>query len=147
MNLVRYPHFSTAMAVVFIIFAFAAQARAESSTAPAAVAVPATAGAPTLLGSGLQKAIDLELRRADASLAAAPPAVAQDAVQPRKRGVGRVILGAATGAVAGFFAGAYLGAGLEPDCNCDDPGLRGVLIGAPLGAVAGGIVGGKWFFR
>jgi hypothetical protein len=65
---------------------------------------------------------------------------------PRRRSVGRAILGGAVGAVGGFFAGGYLGAMLEPDCNCDDPGLKGALIGAPVGAVVGGILGAKFLF-
>jgi hypothetical protein len=52
----------------------------------------------------------------------------------------RIALGAALG-VAGFFGGGILGASLEPDCHCDDPGLRGALIGAPIGATVGVIVG------
>ncbi len=51
-----------------------------------------------------------------------------------------IALGAALG-VAGFFGGGILGAALEPDCNCDDPGLRGSLIGAPIGATVGAVVG------
>ena len=73
--------------------------------------------------------------------AASRPARRQDS-----RGPGRIIAGAAVGALAGFFAGGYIGAGLEPDCNCDDPGLKGFLIGAPTGAVVGGILGGKFLF-
>ena len=42
----------------------------------------------------------------------------------------------AGGAVAGFFAGGYIGSKLEPNCRCDDPGLKGMLIGAPIGAIA-----------
>jgi hypothetical protein len=44
------------------------------------------------------------------------------------------------GGLLGFFAGGLIGAGLEPNCGCDDPGLRGFTIGAPIGAVLGGIV-------
>jgi hypothetical protein len=62
----------------------------------------------------------------------------------RRRPVWRTVVGAAIGGVGGFFGGAYLGAAIEGDCNCDDPGLRGVLIGAPIGAVAGAIVGGLY---
>jgi hypothetical protein len=52
----------------------------------------------------------------------------------------RIALGAALG-LAGFLGGGFLGASLEPDCHCDDPGLRGALIGAPIGATVGAIVG------
>lgn len=52
----------------------------------------------------------------------------------------RIALGSALG-VAGFFGGGFLGAALEPDCHCDDPGLRGALIGAPIGATIGAVVG------
>jgi hypothetical protein len=66
---------------------------------------------------------------------------------PRRRGPGRIVAGAAVGAVGGFFAGGYLGAAIDGDCGgCDDPGLKGALIGAPVGAVAGGILGGKFLF-
>ena len=64
-----------------------------------------------------------------------------------RRGVGRIVAGAAVGATAGFFAGGYLGAWIDGDCGgCDDPGFKGALIGAPVGAVAGGILGGKFLF-
>jgi hypothetical protein len=152
-KLVRTRRSAVAAAVVLSFFVSAPLAQAEPAAGSVATA-PSASSAASLgsarhagLGDAMQRAVDLEIRRADMSLSASPPPSQQGAPPERKRGVGRVILGAATGAVAGFFAGAYLGAGLEPDCNCDDPGLRGVLIGAPLGAVAGGIVGGKWFFR
>jgi hypothetical protein len=61
--------------------------------------------------------------------------------------VGLRIAGAAIGAVGGAFAGGYLGAALEPDCNCDDPGLQGFLIGFPVGGVVGGVLGGLYLFR
>jgi hypothetical protein len=65
----------------------------------------------------------------------------------RRRGPGRIVAGAAVGAVGGFFAGGYLGAAIDGDCGgCDDPGLKGALIGAPIGALAGGILGGKFLF-
>ena len=64
-----------------------------------------------------------------------------------RRGLGRIVAGAAVGAAGGFFAGGYLGAWIDGDCGgCDDPGLKGALIGAPIGAVAGGILGGKFLF-
>jgi hypothetical protein len=59
----------------------------------------------------------------------------------RERAWGWKVVGGAIGAVGGLFAGGMLGAALEPDCHCDDPGLKGALIGAPIGAVAGAIVG------
>jgi hypothetical protein len=66
---------------------------------------------------------------------------------PRRRGPGRIVAGAAVGAVGGFFAGGYLGAIIDGDCGgCDDPGLKGALIGAPIGATVGGILGGKFLF-
>jgi len=45
----------------------------------------------------------------------------------------------ALGAFGGSIAGGYVGAKLEPNCRCDDPGLKGLLIGAPIGAILGGI--------
>ena len=65
---------------------------------------------------------------------------------PRRRPVGRKILGGALGAVGGFFAGGYIGAKIDGDCGgCDDPGFLGAVIGAPIGAVVGGILGAKFF--
>jgi hypothetical protein len=72
---------------------------------------------------------------------------AQRTTSDRRRGPGRIVAGAAVGAVGGFFAGGYLGAWIDGDCGgCDDPGLKGALIGAPIGAVTGGILGGKFLF-
>lgn len=78
--------------------------------------------------------------------AAGSPASAS---QPRSRAgrAGRAIAGAAVGAVGGAFAGGYLGAALEPNCRCDDPGLKGFLIGFPVGGVVGGVLGGFFLFR
>ncbi len=71
------------------------------------------------------------------------------ALNPRRRStrVLRRVAGAAVGAVGGAFAGGYLGAALEPDCNCDDPGLKGFVIGFPVGGVVGGVLGGLYLFR
>ena len=91
-------------------------------------------------------------RAARASVAAHAPKLTRAPAQlspgrQRHRGPGRVVAGAAVGAVAGFFAGGYLGAAIDGDCGgCDDPGLKGALIGAPVGAVTGGILGGKFLF-
>ena len=68
-------------------------------------------------------------------------------VRSKGPNIGLRIAGAAVGAVGGAFAGGYLGAALEPDCNCDDPGLQGVLIGFPVGGVVGGVLGGLYLFR
>ena len=59
----------------------------------------------------------------------------------KERSWGWKVLGGAIGGVAGLFAGGYIGAALEPDCNCDDPGLMGALIGAPIGAAVGATLG------
>jgi hypothetical protein len=67
--------------------------------------------------------------------------------ESRGKRVGRAIAGAAVGAVGGAFAGGYLGAKLEPNCSCDDPGLKGFLIGFPVGGVVGGVLGGLYLFR
>jgi hypothetical protein len=91
-------------------------------------------------------------RAARAHVAAQRPQLARVTAQlsqgrQRRRGPGRIVAGAALGAVGGFFAGGYLGAAIDGDCGgCDDPGLKGALIGAPVGAVAGGILGGKFLF-
>jgi hypothetical protein len=72
---------------------------------------------------------------------------AQQPAGRERRGPGRIVAGAAVGALGGFFAGGYLGAWIDGDCGgCDDPGLKGALIGAPVGAVVGGILGGKFLF-
>src|SRR5688572_33042345 len=55
---------------------------------------------------------------------------AQRSQLPRRRSVGRRILGGALGAVGGFFAGGYIGAKIDGPCDCDDPGFKGALIGA-----------------
>ena len=52
----------------------------------------------------------------------------------------KVALGILFG-IAGFYAGGLLGAGLEPNCHCDDPGLKGAMIGVPIGTVAGAMFG------
>ena len=75
------------------------------------------------------------------------PSLARQNAPSSRRGVGRVILGGAVGAVGGLFAGGYLGAVIEGDgCHCDDPGLKGALIGAPVGTVAGAILGALYLF-
>jgi len=65
------------------------------------------------------------------------------ALQPRSNG--HKVAAGIIGGVAGFFLGGSLGAQIEPNCRCDDPGLKGFLIGAPIGAVAGAILGSKFF--
>jgi len=64
---------------------------------------------------------------------------------PRRKSVGRRIVGGALGGVGGFFAGGYLGAKIDGRCDCDDPGFKGFLIGAPIGGVVGAILGAKFF--
>jgi hypothetical protein len=77
----------------------------------------------------------------------ARPAAQRQVRSQSRRGPGRIIAGAAVGAVGGLFAGGYLGAAIDGECGgCDDPGLKGALIGMPIGAVAGGILGGKFLF-
>ena len=72
---------------------------------------------------------------------------AQGPSRSNRRGPGRIVAGAAVGAVGGFFAGGVLGAKIDGDCGgCDDPGFKGAIIGAPIGAAAGGILGGKFLF-
>ena len=59
----------------------------------------------------------------------------------RKGRVARKVIGGVIGGVGGFFLGGVVGSKLEPDCGCDDPGLKGFLIGAPIGAAAGAVIG------
>lgn len=147
MNLKRARRSAVAIVILVGLGALPSPVRAEPTVNPPQPLRSTTPTSALLVDQAVQRAIDAELRRSEQALVfQTPPQRSQTTGGERRRGVGRIILGAATGAVAGFFAGAYLGAYLEPDCNCDDPGLKGVLIGAPLGAVAGGIVGGKWFF-
>lgn len=73
------------------------------------------------------------------------PSVSQRPAVSRERSTGRKVLGGVIGAVGGFFGGGFLGSKIEPDCDCDDPGVKGFLIGAPVGAVIGGILGAKFF--
>jgi len=80
------------------------------------------------------------------------PHLARARAQPpqarNRRGPGRIVAGAAVGAVGGFFAGGYLGAAIDGDCGgCDDPGFKGFLIGFPVGGVVGGVLGGLYLFR
>jgi hypothetical protein len=51
------------------------------------------------------------------------------------------ILGAAAMGVVGFLAGGVIGAGLDGNCRCDDPHMRGFVIGAPIGAAVGAVLG------
>jgi hypothetical protein len=99
----------------------------------------------TLRSTDIDRAIQAP-QSSIASVANLQRTASRSARRQDSRGPGRIIAGAAVGALAGFFAGGYIGAGLEPDCNCDDPGLKGFLIGAPTGAVVGGILGGKFLF-
>ncbi len=52
----------------------------------------------------------------------------------------RMLVSVGLGAL-GFIAGGYTGPGLEGDCVCDSPGMKGFLIGAPIGAAVGATVG------
>ena len=54
------------------------------------------------------------------------PAPRGPLVRERPSGAKRAAM-IAGGAVAGFFAGGYIGSKLEPNCRCDDPGLKGFL--------------------
>jgi hypothetical protein len=71
----------------------------------------------------------------------AAPQPGRATFRPRARGTSAKLLGGLIGGLGGFFAGGYLGAKLEPDCRCDDPGLKGFIIGAPVGAIAGAFAG------
>lgn len=73
--------------------------------------------------------------------------ITNEALQPvpRRKSVGRRIVGGALGGVGGFFAGGYFGAKIDGQCDCDDPGFKGFLIGAPIGTVVGAILGAKFF--
>jgi len=58
----------------------------------------------------------------------------------RSSGAQRLTAGLALG-VAGFLAGGFVGAGLDRNCGCDDPGMRGFVVGAPIGAALGATLG------
>ena len=84
----------------------------------------------------------LFIRRSFATLDLLP--ASQAPAVGRQRSTGRKVLGGVLGAVGGFFGGGFIGSKIEPDCDCDDPGVMGFLIGAPVGAVIGGILGAKF---
>jgi hypothetical protein len=109
------------------------------------VVVPAAASAQGRTVGDLRRSMDRIVRDSGGVAAVQTLAPAHRSTPQRQRSVTRKIIGGVVGAAAGFFGGLYLGAALEPDCKCDDPGLKGALIGAPIGAVVGGIVGATWF--
>ena len=89
---------------------------------------------PSLLASAKAEAVRFA---ANSQGARNPSSLAQTNHNKKGRKVAYgVLLG-----VAGFYGGAFLGAAVEPNCHCDDPGLKGALIGAPLGAIAGAVFG------
>jgi hypothetical protein len=118
------------------------------------IVLTAGASAQGLTAVSLRRAAPGPIARAARAHAVSPLQLDRLAAQeqqrpatPRRRGPGRIVAGAAVGAVGGFFAGGYLGAIIDGDCGgCDDPGLKGALIGAPIGATVGGILGGKFLF-
>ena len=97
--------------------------------------------------SALSRASGLLRVPPSARLERASPVPGRQITATSRRGVGRVILGGAVGAVGGLFAGGYLGAKIEGNrCHCDDSGLQGALIGAPIGTAAGAVLGAKYLF-
>jgi hypothetical protein len=60
---------------------------------------------------------------------------------PRLHRTARKAVWGILGGIGGFFARGYIGASVEPDCRCDDPGLKGFIVGAPIGAALGSIAG------
>jgi hypothetical protein len=132
------------------ILAWPAAARAEGPAQPTAVPAPPGRTTPTWItpvapapGSGL---LAEAARREAQALVLDGQAATGAEVQPQRpkerRSLTRKILGGVAGGVGGFFLGGYLGAKIEGDrCNCDDPGLQGIIIGAPIGGIAGAIAG------
>ena len=149
------PVLPRAVACVLLI-ALGAHAEAQEVREPAVIAERSEL-APTMfqsivgpMGARLRWAPSSEVtaRIPAAAPRGKPMSHAQSArVRATRRGAGRIILGAAVGAVGGLFAGGFAGAAIEGDsCHCDDAGLTGALIGAPIGAALGGIAGGMWLF-
>ena len=71
----------------------------------------------------------------------APPPRTTARPTPKRRSARSRAVWTVLGVVGGAFAGVVLGAALEPDCRCDDPGVKGALIGLPVGAIGGGAAG------
>src|SRR5437868_6905535 len=57
--------------------------------------------------------------------AAQPRTLRAQVGRRHRRSVGERIGLIALGALGGFYAGGMIGSKLEPDCRCDDPGLKG----------------------
>jgi hypothetical protein len=106
-----------------------------ASTSPIWVAATSTTAPATPIASAARReAAELALTEQGADAPIRRP--------PQQRSLTRKILGGVAGGVGGFFLGGYLGAQIEGDsCNCDDPGLKGIIIGAPIGAIGGAIFG------
>jgi hypothetical protein len=115
-----------------------------------AAGVPATTGVNTSAAAPMPIRMSLEsVARESAATevrqSASLPRPAATNSAPRRRSVGKVIVGVLVGGTVGFFAGGYTGIAIENKfnpCHCDDPGLKGAIIGAPIGAVVGAIAGG-----
>jgi hypothetical protein len=82
------------------------------------------------------------IARAPLRLERLPRPQRQPGPHPGSR-TGRRVAGAVAGAVGGLLIGGVVGAKLEPNCHCDDPGLKGFVIGAPIGAIVGGVLGAR----
>jgi hypothetical protein len=65
-----------------------------------------------------------------------PPLAAQTFRPPASRG--RTIF---ISAVLGMVAGTGIGIAMDRNCNCDSPGMAGLVYGAPIGAAVGGTLG------
>ena len=133
---------STSKAAVFTVALLWAGA-ATAQTVPASQPSPRQSEFST--AAAIRKAVGAQRLegKGQAQPKAAP--VRARVAQRQSPSIGHKIAGAAIGAVGGFFLGGYTGARLEPDCDCDDPGLQGFLIGAPIGAIVGGVLGAKFF--
>jgi hypothetical protein len=130
--------------VGLLLVPFPADSNADILVPADSVAAPAQVGlARPLLASGL-RALD-ESQRVGPSVSTGQRSTGTRLLALQPRSTGRRVAAGIVAGVAGFFLGGYLGAQIEPDCACDDPGLKGFLVGAPIGAAVGAIVGSKFF--
>jgi hypothetical protein len=127
---------------------------ADRLDTPTANAIPAVQP-PDLGGSGAAEALPFRIRNwqwpaepaaatkpASSRSALPPPRLAQNTASGSRsaRALKRIV-GGVVGGAGGFMVGGLVGSKLEPNCRCDDPGLRGFLIGAPIGAALGALAG------